>query len=606
MKVDTGILSQNLTITESFFLGAWFNMTHELSLDSERASFLHSINGCQELLVLLDFGEAYGGANKRYVVASELNNILNADPIVTKPVFNKLTKKMLSLTAPNDQGEGEAPVNKAPELVRSHLVEYVDKLQKHYIETVLDYLESLVFPEPPNDSHEHLEKILVVTESIISGLIASGSSINELHNYYRHLLTKFEGEEQFSDRYQHLKTVLLEESKEYEIELSVTNKELAERLAHGSSWTFGEMSLKRSTNNEKALNAVMKISARSRIAAGMKAHDKLGEILDALSFAIPNINLSIAKTFKSIDTSTQIEKQIRLHSPIPNHIHKMNNEELQRFIGSLDNSLTDTKLAGAYRQLRINTSTENIETRFVGNWTALEALTRDVPLKTHKPGDDEKVTLAAVPPIAIDYVIKRLRAYKVALSHINKTLFTLDNGEQFDIGDLTIVEMFSTLRCSEKSSKILQELNDFPFFKYRLGSFAKLCQDSLSLAKNIDKHAQKVSLQIKRLYRARNILVHDGGRVKNLELLCAYAEHYLKCNLNAITAVIASKPTVTNSQVALLRLADELEDVKLHLNPAIKALRKKQKKGNDPEKQYKDQNYNKTEELEALINLFVQ
>ncbi len=49
---------------------------------------------------------------------------------------------MLSLTTPNDQGEGEAPVNKAPELVRSHLVEYVDQLQKHYIETGLNYLET--------------------------------------------------------------------------------------------------------------------------------------------------------------------------------------------------------------------------------------------------------------------------------------------------------------------------------------------------------------------------------------------------------------------------------------------------------------------------------
>ncbi|MEZ8056059.1 hypothetical protein [Vibrio atlanticus] len=607
MKVDTGILNSNLTVPEAFFLGAWFNMTHELSLDSERASFLHAINGCQELLLLLDFGEAYGGANKRYVVATELHEILQVDPIVKTPEFEKLTQKMLALTLPNEQGESEASVNKSTELMRSHIEEYLTHLNEHYIKVGLNHLESLLFSEVPVDSNDHLKKILTATESIVSGLIASGLSMNELHNYYRHVLTKFVDNEPFSARYQYLKAVLLEDSKDYLIELTVTNRELTERLAQGTEWVFGSLTLKRTEENDKNLIASVTINAKSRISAGMQANELLGEVLDALSFAIPNINLSINKSFKSTDPSTGIEKSIRLHSPVPNHIHKMNYEELERFISSLNNSITDTKLAGAYRQLRINASADNIESRFVGNWTALEALTRDVPLKTNRPGDDERVILAAVSPIAIDYVIKRLRTFKITLVNANKTAFTIEGGDSFHIDDANVENMFSVLSCPLKANAILQSLDNFPFFKYRLSLFTKLCQNSLELAKNIEKHEQRVSLQIKRLYRARNLLVHDGGRVKNLELLCAYSEHYLKCNLTAITAIISSKPTITNSQVALLRLADTLTDTKLSLNPAIKALRKKQKQGaKSPEKQYQDQNYNNAEELKELIRLFDQ
>ncbi|MDP2592673.1 hypothetical protein Q8W41_24645 [Vibrio splendidus] len=243
MKVDTGILNSNLTVPEAFFLGAWFNMTHELSLDSERASFLHAINGCQELLLLLDFGEAYGGANKRYVVATELHEILQVDPIVKTPEFEKLTQKMLALTLPNEQGESEASVNKSTELMRSHIEEYLTHLNEHYIKVGLNHLESLLFSEVPVDSNDHLKKILTATESIVSGLIASGLSMNELHNYYRHVLTKFVDNEPFSARYQYLKAVLLEDSKDYLIELTVTNRELTERLAQGTEWVFGSLVL---------------------------------------------------------------------------------------------------------------------------------------------------------------------------------------------------------------------------------------------------------------------------------------------------------------------------------------------------------------------------
>lgn len=258
--------------------------------------------------------------------------------------LSPFTSKLIKLTLPNEQNCDDAKVNKSIELVRSHLQEYLFYLKEDYIKLGLTYLEELIFSDVEQVNDELLEKILIATEFIISGLIASGFSMYELQQHYRHVLTKAKSGEGFTQRFAHLSSIILQEEENYQIQLSVKNKEFAERVGLFGEWVFGSLMLKKAT--EKEVIATIEVAAKSRVSAGVKAHEKLGEVLDALSFAFPNINLSVSKTFSSLDVSTGKEKSLPLHSLVPNHIHKMNDDELQRFVVSLNSSLTDTKLAG--------------------------------------------------------------------------------------------------------------------------------------------------------------------------------------------------------------------------------------------------------------------
>ena len=121
MKIDKATLQHGLTTPQAFFLGCWYNMSHEQSLDGDRASFVNPLNGLRELLDLYDFGENYGGASKRVAVGVELGQILNQDVTLQLPLFSEINQRLISLLdfKSNETDAKHCKINNNPDLIQS-------------------------------------------------------------------------------------------------------------------------------------------------------------------------------------------------------------------------------------------------------------------------------------------------------------------------------------------------------------------------------------------------------------------------------------------------------------------------------------------------------
>jgi hypothetical protein len=610
VRIDKALPTENLTINQAFFKGCWFNMSHELSLDSDRASFVHPINGAYELLSLIDFGGNFGGPSKRVAASLEFSEILEADPVLKSSKYALITEKLVSLlsVAKNNPSNPEhCSINKQSDLVTLLLKEFIH-LTKTYLEDAFSLLEEqLAIQVNENNRQSVFSEILSLTNSVVGGLISNGMGLNEISSFYRHILCRNLETTTFTHRYENLRAAATKNPEDFEITFKVESKELASILSNiNDSFTFGLFTLSKVTDNQ--LTAKCVVLAQSFITAGTKAYELLGEVIDAVSYTQAKSNIIVRKQYTAKSILSQREKTFLIQRAVPNPVYHFNEDSFRHFCSSIQStsqqeisSFKHNKIAAAFRLLRIGMGAASLEAKFTSYWTALESLTRDV-FPSHN-GDDGKVIAAALPSISINYVSKRLKSFIYAFNHISLTEFQVNEDDEntaFSLQGADIIDMYKVLRDENKANHILTKLNAHPFFQFKLLSFSQCCQSSIKMGASIESHEQKVKLQLHRIYRARNSIAHDAGKVDNLDLLCANLEHYLTSNLNSMIGLMSIKPTLESPKECFIQYADMVKDIKFSLNPALK---KKIDKRSAEQENLRRENYHDDEKLLVLLAL---
>jgi hypothetical protein len=607
MKIDKATLEHVLTTSQEFFMGCWYNMSHELSLDGDRASFVNPLNGLRELLDLYDFGENYGGAAKRVAVGVELGQILNQDVVLSLPFFMPLNHRLISLLSLrlNDGDAKNCKINHQPDLIKSLSRELLYLVDTCYLKAAFEQLKiTLNEPITAENKAAVFDKIVQLTNSIIGTLISKGCSLQETNAFYRFILTRNATTTSFDDRLELLIHAALKNLEDFEIKFTLNSDALVNLVSEtGDGFSFGIFAVQSLDN--KRLCATCQISAQSYTIAGIKAHDLLGELVDAVSYTLGKQEVVIEKRYSAKAIAAGTTKTFTIHRPIPNPNYQFDEANFLIFCSSLQmegesslSSFKDNKIAAAFRLLRIGMNATSIEAKFTSYWTALESLTRDV--FPTSDGDDGKVIAATLPCVAIDYVSKRLKSFILAFHHVSIISFHLDTGETLDLQDVSAVDLYTIFKDDRKSAAIVAGLGKYPFFQHKVKKFAENCQSSLKMARAIESHENKVRQQIHRVYRARNLIVHDAGKIESLEFLCANLEHYLKCCLNAMVELMASRPTVITPKECFVRYADLVLETKYELNPALKKKSQQQEK---EEEKLLAQHYNQDNRLIELIKL---
>ena len=131
------------------------------------------------------------------------------------------------------------------------------------------------------------------------------------------------------------------------------------------------------------------------------------------------------------------------------------------------------------------------------------------------------------------------------------------------------MEFYSLLKDENKSTAILSQLNDYPYFHYCLTAFIGKIQDFSKLGTAIDTHEKKVEMQLFRLYRARNKIVHRADQIDNLDMLCANLEHYLRICLNSMIDLMVSVNSIRTPEESFLRYHRLMRKAKLELYPPL-------------------------------------
>lgn len=591
MKIDkTG---QRFADTDSqrFFLGCWYNLCHDQSLDSDRVSILNPKNGLEELLDLYEFGDAYGGVEKRSIVASELIEILKNDLVLELQEFDLLKNEILSLLS----NQNISTIENKKELIKSIAHELLDVIDKKYIHNGLILLrDNIVLDISEENSQETInKKTLSLSNSIMSSLLAFGSSLQEAAGYYRNILTKRNSSFDFLQRFEKMSSVATKAMEEYLVTFDLVSKPLSTLIQHvvGSKFEYGIFVV--NNVNDSLSQASSTIKASSPMIAGQKALEILEELVDIVNYTLGKEKVIIKRRYCVRSENNKI-KHFEIHRPVPNPHYLFNKSKFENFLHSLEalnisahietpyrNSQppeaiankkqakrSNCKISAAFRLFRIGEASDNLEARFTSYWTSLESLTRDV--FPNVVGDDKKVITAVVPSISANYVVKRLNAFLTALHNTNILEFSVGE-ETINLRSMSNSKFYLVLKNKSHADVLLEKLHGFPYFRSRLALFAEKCQQPDKMGLSIDKHEIKVSMQLKRLYRTRNVIIHQAGKVTNLELLCATLEHYLKICLNSMVDLMTQIPTIKSPEECFIRYEHLIRMAKIELNPILKA-----------------------------------
>jgi hypothetical protein len=183
-----------------------------------------------------------------------------------------------------------------------------------------------------------------------------------------------------------------------------------------------------------------------------------------------------------------------------------------------------------YYRLAISHQTD--EVRVVNMWVATENLVSRIG----GASIIERVSEYLVPLVASRNVRRVAREFgKQLVSKISyrdlRALGLLD-GETVPPASL-----LRLLRQTDQAAALLGMLNEDPLLRYRLARFAGgALKDGKGAADYIKAHAQNVSWQLRRIYRARNAIVHRGHAPNTLRQLLQHLHAYLWTAIRSLTS----------------------------------------------------------------------
>ena len=148
---------------------------------------------------------------------------------------------------------------------------------------------------------------------------------------------------------------------------------------------------------------------------------------------------------------------------------------------------------------------------------------------------------------------------------------------------------------------VKSSLSSHPYFQYKFDIFTKYFTSSIDMLDSILKHENKVDKHLRRIYRVRNLIVHDARNIEGLEQLCAHLEHYLKGCLNAMLEFMTVKPTIHTPKEFFIRYADLVQEMKKELDPSF--LIRNEVEKSKKKKSLIEEGYNNHSKMRALIEL---
>ena len=167
-------------------------------------------------------------------------------------------------------------------------------------------------------------------------------------------------------------------------------------------------------------------------------------------------------------------------------------------------------------------------------WTAVETL---VGFRT---GDEDKINVICN---ILTSILNRSYLY----SHVEQLFRDICavSGKQIDLffdeiaGDeqnvMKLAKILAVSDFQEVYDKLFCMLEEYPILQYRLELFSKhIFLDSKTVFEELIRHKQKIKWQIMRIYRNRNMIVHNGEHLPYLNIILGNLHYYVDAMFDAL------------------------------------------------------------------------
>lgn len=173
-------------------------------------------------------------------------------------------------------------------------------------------------------------------------------------------------------------------------------------------------------------------------------------------------------------------------------------------------------------------------------WTALETLFSNPSLNSIK----ENVINSVCPIIQKTYLLKVLR---IIYSQLLAATDTTRLSELGIVSFSTFVEYYASFEAnSDEMKNIYGLLSNNPLLRTRLFEERNILKTGNSIGELLDKHAEKIQWQLKRLYRIRNIATHLGTEISGSDIAVNHLHNYFDYVVNYMLCKSESGDWISN------------------------------------------------------------
>lgn len=581
MRLDTRLDRAGLTDKQAFFIECWSSLCCLKSIDSDRVTYNNVLNATEEILELYTHENRYNAVEKRRHVIRELRELFSLDPCINHADFDGIPQHIIGLCDENRlTDQNVSPVEKKKTLMISLLSQLSGLIRVKYRKVAIDTIRDVLLSTQPADNND-FDKIYYLTNSLVSVLITLGMPTSECFLLVKNFF--FNRELEFSRTFE----LFSEKIDRAPFPIRIIKKLKSERLYNLIRDAEGEINFKNcsfilsTAPREEGNTSIVSIDvdAISFNAAKKRSMFDLHKALDVIAYMMGGDDIEIVKKYTAInkDNTTEAKSLIEFDRPIINALDRLSRDGFELYMTTMstlygkaeDNTVR--KISAAFRFFKNGLSDDTSESRFTAFWSALESLTLGV--SEQSLSHDEHVIQAVLPCVALDYPLKQL----FALRSIAKQLEWLPINN-VDLSNSNIGLLYLALKDDVFSDEVLNRLNDYPYAKYRFSAFISLCKSPYALAVKMQSHKDKVELQLHRLYRTRNAIVHNASTPDRLDMLVVNLEHYLRSTLNAMIYMMNSATSISSPEEAFNRYHYQADCILNEMDPSANA-RGKQKEG---------------------------
>lgn len=578
MHIDRRLNRDALSVRQLYFIECWAHFCHKNSPDTDRVGYSNPLNATQELLFLYAMEDSFHPDKKRKRVANELQELLSEDRVLRRAIFADIPAQLISLL-PEDllDDPTRSPVEKRPQLIRSLCVQLADLVEQHYVPESLVVLEHCLFAAPelhPEDAKE----IHALTSSIMSVLLSRGMTLTECYllyiNIFRNTDTTRDG---FLSAFSSFRQKLVTPTEKLTVRLFITSEKLHGLLSEqGPALAFNGC-LFRALSDVRSRYSVavdIPVTSMSDTSARNMAGQMLRESLDVIAYMVGRGDMAMQKQFVIVRGEEETEVP-RFDNEIEANADRLTNEEFVDFMFAMDRLFADTpdvsrkKISSAFRFFRNGIDNPGQESRFTAYWSALESLTLGVA--PGKMSHDEHVIDVVVPCMVLDYVVKQLYSLRKTLGNLLRE----PGIRRPEIASFTLGQLYALLKDEAQAVDLQDDLQNYPYVMFRVRKLAEIFASPEKMAEKLNRHADKVTRHLHRLYLLRNTIVHNAGTSPHIELLTVNLEHYLRATISALFHIVVIHPTVRTAEEAFTRCQFTVESVFKELDPAWRIVEKK-------------------------------
>lgn len=180
------------------------------------------------------------------------------------------------------------------------------------------------------------------------------------------------------------------------------------------------------------------------------------------------------------------------------------------------------------------------ENQLLDLWAIFESIL-DISNK-HTSDRIVQVCMYLVPILKRRYIYSLFSQFSIDFKNYNDEKYREIIGESTDEAEIIqkLCEFVVLNEHKTDRDSFLTECGDFPLFRERIEYYNKVFSTPYDVYQFVEKHAERVKWQIMRIYRNRNLIIHNGDSMPYLALLVenlhSYVDDFLSYVIQGLSA----------------------------------------------------------------------